>query len=123
MGKSREFLVEQALSSLARQIDLNDNKNISAKDLEELINKKFRQSYLQDKPECFLPLNILLKGYRPFFPICNRDGAMDPKIIKISKEIADKLVGSTEVDQDHLAKMHLKMVMLLHKLGSGNGPI
>jgi len=123
MNKSRELLVEQSLTSLAKQIDLNDNKNISAKDLEELINSKFRQSYLKDKPECFLPLNLLLKGYRPFFPICNRDGAMDSKIIQISKTIADKLVGNTEVDQEHLSKMHLRMVMLLRKLGSGNGPI
>jgi len=116
--KKQLTIIEQTMINLTSLVDpIKDEK-----EFEHIINKKFRDKFINDKPECFLPLSIINKGIRPFFPICNRSGAQDQKLIDISRKLADKLLGDERFDQKQLKNVLIKL-NLMRKQGSGLGPI
>lgn len=71
----------------------------------DLINPEDSISYLQkkdlrdrlygEKPKCFLKLLPIGRDTSPYLiPLCNRAGIEDPKVIKISLNIVQKLIDS-----------------------------
>jgi len=69
-------------------------------ELEWLQSKENRGTLFEKKPKCFLP--IKMGAEVPFFPICNRTGAIQPEIIDFSLKLANKAMGHDKVDQAHL---------------------
>jgi len=70
-------------------------------DLKWLLKQDHRNSLFERNPKCFLQLKLMGRSV-PFFPVCNRAGMTDPKMIDISIKMIDKLSGNDQVDQDAL---------------------
>jgi len=65
-----------------------------------LLTKDARLQLFELDPKCILPLKMGREV--PFFPVCNRQGMVDPDIISFSLKLANRMVGKEGVDQDHL---------------------
>lgn len=128
MEKDKQLqLIEQVMADISHLIDPEEHwVKVDAEHEEEfdhVINKEFREKFIMENPKCFLPLSILNVGIRPFFPICNRGGMHDKKLIEISRKMAERLLGDQRVEQIHLRKIMAKLIALQHAQGSGLGPI
>ena len=102
-----EELIRNASQHLAHGEDPNED------DIGSLIKKDVRDRLYGKHPECFLSLKRM--GREPFFlPICNRKAIVDPKAIKISLGVIEKLMSkenSGDVNElqsvfDKLQRMH-----------------
>ena len=60
-------------------------------------------------PKCFLAFKGIGSRPIPFFPICNRAGMMDPKMIAFSKRLVTKMQESNKFDNDDLAGINVKL--------------
>lgn len=70
-------------------------------DLKWLMKQDHRNALFERNPKCFLMLKRMGRDV-PFFPVCNRAGAMCPKMIDISLKMIDKLSGNDQIDQNAL---------------------
>jgi hypothetical protein len=121
MNKQKEALlmIEQVMHNLS---DLIDPKQTDSKEFEHILNDKFRSQFIKDHAECFIQLNLLHVGTVQFFPICNRSGAQDPKMVELSRKVAERLLGDSRVDQASL-QVALAKIQLMRAKGEGLGPI
>ena len=63
------------------------------KDLGYLLKKDVRDRLYGEKPKCFIKMLPIGRDTSPYLlPICNRAGIEDPKVIKISIGIIEKLM-------------------------------
>lgn len=72
---------------------LAGGEEIEEDDIGALIKKDVRDRLYGKHPECFLSLKRM--GREPFFlPICNRKAIVDPKAIKISMAVVQKMMAN-----------------------------
>ena len=92
------------------------------KDLEWLSDPELRKGLFEKFPKCFLSLSINRKDV-PFFPICNRIGFVDPRIVMFSMKLANKLatLGDPRVDVTNLQGV-TKRLEFLHRKYSKEVP-
>jgi hypothetical protein len=92
------------------------------RDLEWLSNPDLRKGLFDKFPKCFLSLSINRKDV-PFFPICNRLGFVDPRIVLFSMKLANKLatIGDPRVDVTNLQGV-TKRLEFLHRKYSKEVP-
>lgn len=92
------------------------------KDLEWLSDPDLRKTLFDKFPKCYLSLSINRKDI-PFFPICNRLGFVDPRIVMFSMKLANKLsaVGDPRVDITNLQGV-TKRLEFLHRKYSKEVP-
>lgn len=63
------------------------------KDLGYLIKKDVRDRLYGEKPKCFIKILPIGRDTSPYLlPICNRAGIEDPKVIKVSIKVIEKLM-------------------------------
>lgn len=99
----------QLLEELIKKIDEVMSNPINYEyQLKWLMSQDNRKKLFETNPKCFLMMKQMGRDV-PFFPICNRMGAVDPTIIKLSIKMVNKMMGNDAVDQDHL-------VIILQKL-------
>ena len=85
----------------------------SGRDLEDMLNKQFRDRYIERNPKCFLPLYRMNNADPvPFFPVCNRWGVVEPKLIAFSKRLAKRMSQKEFVDQEKLKTIEVKLASL-----------
>lgn len=72
-----------------------------------LLTKDARQQLFERNPKCIFPLKMGREV--PFFPVCNRQGMVDPDIISFSLKLANRMVGKEAVDQEHLYAVIAKL--------------
>jgi len=100
------------LDELLRKVDDILQPNIDNR-FKWLMNKDERKKLFEQKPKCFLPINIGREV--PFFPICNRMGVEDPAMIALSLKIADRLSDHPKVDRGYLVMTVEKLESLKRK--------
>lgn len=83
-------------------------------DLEWLMKQNNRNALFEKNPGCFLKLRRMGREI-PFFPICNRNGMIDPQLIDLSLKLVDKLSGNDIFDQNHLLIIASKLRSLRKK--------
>jgi len=83
-------------------------------DLKWMMKQDHRNALFEKNPKCFLMLKRMGRQI-PFFPVCNRAGITDPRMIDISIKMIDKLAGNDQIDQDHLIVIAQKLQALKSK--------
>jgi len=113
----KKTLVEhfELLEELIKKIDEVMSNPISYDyQLKWLMSQDNRKKLFETNPKCFLMFKNMGRQL-PFFPICNRSGSIDSKIIKLSIKLANKLAGNDAVDQDSLTVILQKLNNLNNK--------
>jgi len=114
---------QQLLQELVRIADSLIN-GMTPQDKIDWINSlddQTRHNFFTDKPKCVLPIRYMdSETLQPYFVICNKQGMVDPDLIKIAIDKCREEIGSSRVDQEHLLAT-LKRLMRLYKMYS-NGP-
>ena len=72
-----------------------------------LLTKDARLQLFEKNPKCIFPLKMGREV--PFFPVCNRQGMVDPDIVSFSLKLAKRMVGKEAVDQEHLYAVIAKL--------------
>lgn len=72
-------------------------------DLEWYLDRDMRKAQMEKFPKCFIFMKNRIGREIPF-PICNVIGMTDPKMILFSLKFAEKLVNSSNVEPDRLAR-------------------
>lgn len=105
----------QLLEELIKKIDeVMDNPINYEYQLKWLMSQCNRKKLFETNPKCFLMMKQMGRDV-PFFPICNRMGAVDPAIIKLSIKMVNKMMGNDAVDQEHLVTILQKLNGLSNK--------
>ena len=91
-------------------------------DLEWLTDPDLRKGLWEKFPKCYLSLSVNRKDI-PFFPICNRLGFVDPRIVMFSIKLANRLssVGDPRVDITNLQGV-TKRLEFIHRKYSKEVP-
>lgn len=88
----------------------------SSKELDKMLNKDFRDRFIQRNPKCFLPLLTLKTNDPiPFFPICNTGGMVDQRLIDFSKKLCKRLSNEEFINHDHLKIIEIRLDSLSKK--------
>ena len=93
----------QNLSELIRKANelINPDKSIGY-----LVKKDMRDRLYGEKPACFMKLKPIGRDTTAYlFPICNRYGMEDPKVIQISIKMIERLVNDGRFDSGSLQTM------------------
>jgi hypothetical protein len=69
-------------------------------DYSYLYNKDTRDRLYGDHPECFLKIQGVGREFPTLFPICNRYGHKDAKVIDISRRVVRRLMSDERGDMD-----------------------
>ena len=97
----------KVLSELIRKADKLINPEDS---LAYLINKDVRDRLYGKKPACFMKLRPIGRDTSAYlFPICNRSGMEDPKVIKLSIAMLQKSMVDSRFDPKDIQLMLGKM--------------
>jgi hypothetical protein len=90
----------------------------SEDDIGALIKKDVRDRLLGKHPECFVSLKRM--GREPFFlPICNRKAIVDPRSIKISMGVIQKMMaGKSSGDVNELQSVFDKLQKMAKRYGA-----
>jgi hypothetical protein len=97
----------KVLSELIRKADKLINPEDS---LEYLVNKDVRDRLYGKKPACFMKLRPIGRDTSAYlFPICNRSGMEDPKVIKLSIGMLQKSMVDSRFDPKDIQLMLGKM--------------
>ena len=67
-------------------------------DYSYLYNKDVRDRLYGEKPECFLKIKGVGREFPTLFPLCNRYGHKDAKVIDISRRVIRRLMGEENKD-------------------------
>lgn len=83
-------------------------------DIAHFQKKDIRDRLYGKYPKCFLAIKG--KGREiPFFPICNRMGMHDPKLMAFSKKLVTRMRETGKFDDENLAEVERKLDMLYSK--------
>lgn len=63
---------------------------------EMYMDPELRLEHSKKSPECYLKMGIGVD--HTLFPICNKSGATDPKMIEQAKKLADDMLGRKEIN-------------------------
>ena len=97
----------KVLSELIRKADKLINPEDS---LAYLIHKDVRDRLYGKKPACFMKLRPIGRDTSAYlFPICNRSGMEDPKVIKLSISMLQKSMVDSRFDPKDIQGMLGKM--------------
>jgi len=97
----------KVLSELIRKANELINPEES---LAYLIHKDTRDRLYGKKPACFMKLRPIGRDTSAYlFPICNRNGIEDPKVIKLSIMMLQKAMTDSRFDPNEIQSMLNKM--------------
>jgi hypothetical protein len=83
--------LEELIRTASAHIPHNDD--VTEDDIGTLVKKDVRDRLYGKHPECFVSLKRL--GREPFFlPICNRKAIVDPRAIKISMNVIERMMAN-----------------------------
>lgn len=112
MKKDKQF--EQLSELLRKASDLlypfseqDDIAYMQKKDIRDRLYGKF--------PKCFIAFKGIGSRPIPFFPICNRAGMTDPKMIAFSKRLVSRMQESGKFDSDELDGINVRLDRLYSK--------
>ena len=78
-----------------------------------LMDPVARQRLYDQYPQCTLPIKYLnADNVQPYFFICSRNGIKDADMIKFAIKTCEKLEAMKNIDQDHLAMIKKKLMMM-----------
>jgi hypothetical protein len=102
----------EVIEELIRKVDgYLDPVTPDGNDFSYLYNKDTRDRLYGDHPECFLKIQGVGRDFPTLFPICNRYGHKDAKVIDISRKVVKRLMsdenGSMEAND---------LMLILNKL-------
>ena len=105
-NKRMEFL-EELVRSAYKQIAPSSYKD----DIENFTNKSWRDDFIKSHPRCFMSLKKMYGDHMgfPLFPICNRGGVQDAKVINFSIKLVNKMLGDEKFDAAELKALLLKL--------------
>jgi hypothetical protein len=88
-------------------------------DLLWLRDRKLRDALYGKHPKCFMGFKGMQSKNReiPFFPICNRDGAYDPRVVGLSIKLANKMKEYGRFNNKHLDLILVKLIDMKKKNG------
>jgi len=62
-------------------------------DIEYLYSKDLRDRLYGEKPKCFIKIKGIGREFPTLFPICNRNGHKDARVIAITRNVLQKLMN------------------------------
>jgi len=99
------------LEELIRKVDGYLLPQQAEDDMAYLYSKEIRDSLYGTHPKCFLKIKGIGREFPTLFPICNRHGHKDPKVIDITRKVLQKIMS------DHVGMYDSNdMVEVLSKL-------
>lgn len=103
--------IYELLENLQHTIDVDLDGD---EDLKVAYDQKIRDILYGEHPECYLGFKGMGTKNReiPFFPICNRKGAYDPRMIKFSIKLARKMKEFGKFNNKHLDLILVKLIDL-----------
>ena len=104
--KSIEYL-EELVRTAYKQISPSTYED----DLENFTNKEWRDKFISRHPQCFMNLKKMYGDHQgfPLFPICNRGGVNDAKVINFSIKLATKLMDDERFEVGEMKAIVLKL--------------
>ena len=99
--KKKQMLHEmEMLQELVRKIQNVLSPHTHQQDSEYFSDATKSVEFYNKYPSCFVKMGVGRKHF--LFPICNRMGFEDPKMIKLSLRLADRMYNLKDVDGDSL---------------------
>ena len=91
-------------------------------DMENFTNKEWRDKFIARHPKCFMTLKKMYGDHAgfPLFPICNRGGINDAKVINFSLKLANKLSDDERFDAGEIKAIVLKLQHMSARYGKEN---
>jgi hypothetical protein len=90
----------EVIEELIRKVDGYLSPEESTDDYSYLYNKDVRDRLYGQYPDCFLKIQGVGRPFPTLFPICNRYGHKDAKVIDISRRVVRKLMSDERNDID-----------------------
>jgi len=84
-------------------------------DIAYMQKKDIRDRLYGKFPKCFLAFKGIGSRPIPLFPICNRAGMMDPKMIDFSRRLVARMQESDKFDKDELTGINVNLDRLYSK--------
>jgi hypothetical protein len=101
----------QVIEELVRKVDGYLDPDLTKDDFSYLYYKDVRDRLYGKYPKCFLKVQGVGRDFPTLFPICNRHGHKDARVIDISRRVIKKMMSGQEDDFDSN-----ELVELLSKL-------
>jgi hypothetical protein len=99
-------LIQEELENLSELIRRADELINPDQSIGYLVKKDIRDRLYGEKPACFMKLRPIGRDTSSYlFPICNRYGMEDPKVIQISIKMAEKLINDGRFDSTSIQQM------------------
>jgi len=84
-------------------------------DLKWLLKQDNRHSLFERNPKCILKMKHRGEEF-PIFPICNRSGSLDKRMVNFSIRLAKRMQSNPNLDQDYILTVLKKLEFLNRKL-------
>lgn len=84
----------QVIEELIRKVDGYLDPNLTDNDFSYLYHKDVRDRLYGKFPKCFLKVKGVGRDFPNLFPICNRHGHKDARVIDISRRVVQKMMDS-----------------------------
>lgn len=98
---SQEMVQElEHIEELIRKVDGYLSPDSAGDDYSYLYNKDIRDRLYGDHPECFMKMKGIGREFPTLFPICNRYGHKDAKVIDISRKVVRRLMDDDKNNMD-----------------------
>lgn len=101
-----------SLEEVIRQLDYLITPVTTTDEMDWLLQRDMRQKLFETFPKCVLSLMVMEKTV-PFFPVCNRMGMHDPKMIRFSMDMVEKMKNLDDIDHHQLEKIGGDLKILL----------
>lgn len=90
----------EVIEELIRKVDGYLDPIQPDDDLSYLYNKDTRDRLYGKNPNCFLKMQGIGREFPTLFPMCNRHGHKDAKVIDVSRRVVKKLMSDERGDID-----------------------
>jgi len=90
----------QVIEELIRKVDGYLDPQLTDDDFSYLYHKDVRDRLYGKYPKCFLQVKGVGREFPNLFPICNRHGHKDAKVIDISRRVVQKMMASENGEFD-----------------------
>lgn len=99
-------LIQEELENLSELIRKANELINPDKSIGYLLKKDMRDRLYGEKPACFMKLKPIGRDTSAYlFPICNRYGMEDPKVIQLSIKMVERLINDGRFDSGSLQTM------------------